>query len=203
MKILRRLADTGAGFIDRASGGRLTPNMVTAASLLLHLPVGWLIAAGQPLYGGLGLLVAASLDSLDGALARRQQRATDFGAWFDASADRLKEVIVFSSLAYYLAAAGRDAYLIGLCTAALGLAFLISYVKAKGEAVVAARGKKSAPSKLNRLFAGGFFSYEWRVGLLALALISQQFAAGLALLAAGSCLTIWQRSMNIKRTVRR
>ncbi|MYB40041.1 CDP-alcohol phosphatidyltransferase family protein [Candidatus Saccharibacteria bacterium] len=203
MKALKRLAEASAGFIDRASGGRLTPNIITATGLALHLPVGWLIIAGQPLYAGLALLIAAPLDALDGALARRQNRATDFGVWFDAVSDRLKEVIVFSSLAYHLAASGRSGYLIGLCTAALGLSLAVSYVKAKSEAVLAARGKKLAPAKLNRLFGGGYFSYEWRVALVILILISQQFAIGLGILVAGSCLTIWQRSADIKKAIRR
>ena len=200
---MRRPADAGAGLVNRISGGRLTPNMVTTAGLALHLPIGWLIVTGHPLYAGLLLLIAAPLDALDGALARRQKRVTDFGGWLDAAADRLKEVIVFSSLAYYLAVSGRPDYLIGLCTAALGLAFAVSYVKAKGEAVLAARGKKLAPAKLNRLFGGGCLSYEWRVVLIILILLSQQFAVGLSVLVAGSCLTVWQRSASIRKAIRR
>ena len=188
-----------ARFINKTTGGKLTPNTVTVTSLILHLPVGWLIIEGHLIYAAVALIIAAGLDSLDGALARVQKSTSDFGTWLDASTDRLKEVIVFSALAYYLANVGEHPAVIGLCAIALGIAILISYIKAKGEAILANRQSQTIKtSKLNRILSGGILSYEWRVIIIVLILVSQQFLIGLLILALGGLVTLLQRAIKFQ-----
>ena len=196
-KRLKRPVGWLASWLDRASRGRLSPNAVTWLGLVLHLPVGWLIVSGHWTYAGLALLIAASLDALDGALARLQGSASDFGAWLDASTDRLKETIVFGSLAYSLAA-NQEPLPAALAAGALGVSVAISYVKAKGEALLASKpaGKKDAAT-----LAGGFLSYEGRVLILVLALISRQLPAGLAIIIIGGLLTIIQRGLRFRKSL--
>ena len=202
MKIIKKkykdLMVVLARFANKISKGKLTPNMVTSTSLILHLPVGWLIINQHLVYAAIALIIAASLDSLDGALARLQKKTSDFGIWFDACSDRLKEVIVFGGLAYYLADTDQNPGLVGLCILALGIAILISYIKAKGEALLANRSEKITNTQLNRLLGGGLLSYEWRVVIIALTLISQQFLAGLLICALGGLVTLLQRAIKFQ-----
>lgn len=196
-KKLKVLAIGPATWLNKVSRGKLKPNTVTLLGLLLHLPVGWLIVTGNLFYGGLVLILVAPLDVLDGALARLQNRTSDFGGWLDACSDRLKETIVFGGLAYYLAE-NQDPLLVGLCAGALGVSILISYVKAKGEALLARRLKKIKSAQLNDLLSGGLLSYEGRVLIVALILISQQFAIGLSIIIALGLITILQRGLKFK-----
>jgi phosphatidylglycerophosphate synthase len=70
----------------------VTPNMVTAAGLLLSIMAGLLAASGL-LHAGIFLfIVGACLDALDGSLARACGPCTEFGRYFDSSCDRLSEL---------------------------------------------------------------------------------------------------------------
>lgn len=71
----------------------VTPNMVTAAGLLLAVASGLLAGSGH-LYAGLFLfLSAACLDALDGSLARLSGRCSEFGRYFDSFSDRCAELV--------------------------------------------------------------------------------------------------------------
>jgi phosphatidylglycerophosphate synthase len=70
----------------------ITPNMVTAAGLLLSVAAGLLAASGH-LYAGIVLfLVGACLDAFDGSFARACGLSTEFGRYFDSACDRLSEL---------------------------------------------------------------------------------------------------------------
>ena len=71
--------------LDKLSGGRISPDAVTLVGLVMHLPIAYLIAT-QHFYWAAGLLVVFGLfDSLDGALARLQHKASPAGMLLDES----------------------------------------------------------------------------------------------------------------------
>lgn len=71
----------------------ITPNMVTAAGLLMSIISGLLAMSGH-LYAGIALFMAgACLDALDGSFARACGICTEFGRYFDSVCDRLSELI--------------------------------------------------------------------------------------------------------------
>ncbi len=66
----------------------VTPNMVTALSLLLGLVAAYLVAFEQMFAWGAGLLFASwVLDNCDGEIARTKHLGSTWGAWFDIYAD--------------------------------------------------------------------------------------------------------------------
>jgi CDP-diacylglycerol---glycerol-3-phosphate 3-phosphatidyltransferase len=70
----------------------VTPNMVTAAGLLLSVIAG-LIAMTGHLYAGIFLfIIGAGLDAVDGSFARACGLSTEFGRYFDSVCDRLSEL---------------------------------------------------------------------------------------------------------------
>ncbi len=157
-----------AHWVDTISGGKITPNSVTLASLFLHIPIFFAIIAQQFVLAGIMLVVFGLLDSLDGELARLQGRESKAGMLLDASADRMKESIVFIALAYRFALDNEPRAVFAAVTAITG-AYAVSYIKAKGE--TAHRGTKLEPHELNRLFQSGLMRYEIRTFFLVVGLL--------------------------------
>ncbi len=70
----------------------VTPNMVSAAGLLLSVAGGLLAMTGH-LYAGVFIFIAgACLDALDGSFARACGLCSEFGRYFDSTCDRLSEL---------------------------------------------------------------------------------------------------------------
>ena len=77
----------------RLRSAGVTPNMVTAAGLILSAAAG-LVAMSGHLYAGIMLfLVGACLDAFDGSFARVCGLTTEFGRYFDSVCDRLAELL--------------------------------------------------------------------------------------------------------------
>src|SRR6266700_170146 len=83
------------------SGLGVTPNMLTVIGLLLSILTAIVIAQGFLFVGGLLVLFAGIFDMFDGALARAQNAATTFGAFFDSTLDRYSESIILFGLLWY------------------------------------------------------------------------------------------------------
>ena len=196
----RKLAIVPANTLDKASRGKLTPNMVSFAAFILHLPIAWLITQGHLGYAGLFLAVAAPLDALDGALARAQDTTSSFGTVLDASLDRAKEILLYSALVYYFANADQASSALAACLA-LGSSILVSYIKAKTE--MASPDKKGLSSaQLNRIYSGGMFRFELRMLILIAGLGLGQPLPAVIIIAIGSNLTAVQRLLLAKSVLR-
>jgi cardiolipin synthase (CMP-forming) len=92
--------DAAKGRQDGRRGGlaelrrqlRTLPNQLTASRLAL-VPVLWVVALlGQPVWLGLGVMVASITDMLDGWLSRRWNQTSEFGSRLDSAADHLLAV---------------------------------------------------------------------------------------------------------------
>lgn len=71
----------------------ITPNMVTAAGLLVSV-IAELLAASGHLYAGIFFfIIGACLDAVDGSFARACGLSTEFGRYFDSICDRLSELV--------------------------------------------------------------------------------------------------------------
>ena len=84
--------------------------------------------AGQ-LLGGSLVLTSGFFDIVDGSVARKVGRVTKRGSFLDSTLDRLSEVVVFGGIML----GGRAGDLSVL--AALSLSLLVSYTRAKGDAL--------------------------------------------------------------------
>ncbi len=116
--------------------GRLgvTPNTLTVAGFLGTCLAA--AAAAAEWWAPAGILVIAFgvFDMFDGALARATGQATRFGAFLDSTLDRTGESLVLAGVAYGCASAG---FLpgVGLAGAALAFASVVTYTRAKAEAL--------------------------------------------------------------------
>ncbi len=133
---VRRLA---AGSMTGLARSRVTPNALTAAGVAVA--VAGAVAVPFERYGwgffwlGAGLFVLGSiLDILDGALARSRGTGSPFGAFIDSTVDRVGEAFMLGAIALVFMRAGNEVAL-GLAFAALAGSFLVSYTRARAEAL--------------------------------------------------------------------
>ncbi len=190
-----------AGLVNKISGGKITPNDITWFGFIMHIPIAYFIATGNLIIAGVGLIIFGLFDTLDGELARLQKSVSNVGGFLDASTDRLKEVLLYSGVAYYLATTDNPKYA-AIAVLACGASLSVSYVKAKGEAIVASSTKKIPYTKLNRMFSNGFFTFEIRMAVLALGLLSGKVVWAIAIIAVFSIITVFQRIYNIAKVIK-
>jgi len=190
-----------AGLVNKISGGKITPNGITWFGFFMHIPIAYFIATGNLIIAGVGLIIFGLFDTLDGELARLQKSVSNVGGFLDASTDRLKEVLLYSGVAYYLATTDNPKYA-AIAVLACGASLSVSYVKAKGEAIVASSTKKIPYTKLNRMFSNGFFTFEIRMAVLALGLLSGKVLWAIAIIAVFSIITVFQRIYNIAKAIK-
>jgi len=125
--VSRGLTPIGRG-LERAGVG---PDGLTALGLALSVLTALLIASGHLVWAVVGLTASGLVDLLDGSVARTSGRASPRGAFFDSVADRVSDAVVFGGVAWYLGRDGGRGAVLAL--AAVALAMLISYERAKAE----------------------------------------------------------------------
>jgi CDP-diacylglycerol---glycerol-3-phosphate 3-phosphatidyltransferase len=112
----------------------LTPDHLTVVGLLVGVGAAFAIGTGRLQLGLLLVVLAALPDLLDGALAKASGSASQRGAFFDSTVDRITDAVLLGGVAWYLV--GEDSpYLVMLPFAILALSSLISYQRAKAESL--------------------------------------------------------------------
>src|SRR5216110_1816449 len=133
----RSLASRSIGGLTRT---RVTPNALTTAGVSLCLAAAVLVYfeyRNELLFYWLGALVfviGSILDILDGALARAGGKTTPFGSFLDSTTDRVGEGAMLGAIALIFARQGNTIAL-GATVAAIAGSFLVSYTRAKAEAL--------------------------------------------------------------------
>ena len=117
--------------IDFIAALRITPNMVTLASLVPA--AGAAVALG---FGWFGLGAVLSIlttfgDIIDGLLARKTGLSSGAGEVVDAAVDRYGELFFFGGLVYYYRTHDQCLFIV---LAALAASLMVSYATAKAEA---------------------------------------------------------------------
>ncbi len=164
---------------------RVTPNQVSLAGVVLTLVTAALIVDGRLLVAGVLYILAASLDLLDGVLARLAKLASRFGAFLDSTADRVSEGVVFAAIAYHFASRGQSVDAALAVLALLG-SVLVSYTRARAEGL-------GLECKV------GIMTRAERVLLVAFGLISGLLPEAVYLLVALTAFSAMQRIMHAFR----
>jgi CDP-diacylglycerol--glycerol-3-phosphate 3-phosphatidyltransferase len=112
----------------------ITADHLTATGVVLAAAASVAIAGGALRAGLLLLALCALPDLLDGAVAKASGTASPRGAFFDSVADRVTDSLLLGGVAWHLSSThpGRIAV---LPLAVLGASMLISYERAKAEAL--------------------------------------------------------------------
>jgi len=112
----------------------VTPNGMTFFGSLGTCAMAlWLWPQGEYFWGTLGVIAFIFSDLLDGTMARISKKSTQWGAFFDSTIDRVVDVALIGALV--LSLLKTDDRLAVVAFAALIGGFLVSYVKARAEAL--------------------------------------------------------------------
>ncbi len=178
----------------------ISPSTITWFGFLLTVGAAALIITEHLLAAGFVVLIAGFFDILDGALARRTNQATRFGAVLDSTLDRLSEaVLLFGILALFLFTEEKSAlftliskeWAVLLVGVALPSSLLVSYIRARAES-------------LGLECQVGLFTRAERVIVLALGLLLSQIdyaflVVALAIIVVFSFFTVGQRVVYVWR----
>jgi CDP-diacylglycerol---glycerol-3-phosphate 3-phosphatidyltransferase len=121
-----------AALVQRFHGSRLTPNMLTLATIPPAALAGVCAAYGWFVWAALLFGVSGVLDLLDGALARSRNQRSNFGALLDSSLDRVADACIPVGLVVYYAPHGA---VVALPALALTAGFWISYIRARAQSL--------------------------------------------------------------------
>jgi CDP-diacylglycerol--glycerol-3-phosphate 3-phosphatidyltransferase len=147
----------------------ITPNRVTVLGFVVVVVGAGLVAIGQLLIGAVVLVAGSLLDAVDGALARATGGSTAFGNFLDSTLDRAAEAILYVGIiAYFLRASADPLGPVLLALAALCGSFMVSYTRAKAEAlgVSASVGLAPRTERLVLIVAGiGLAGLGLEIGL--------------------------------------
>ncbi|HEY8369407.1 MAG TPA: CDP-alcohol phosphatidyltransferase family protein [Thermodesulfobacteriota bacterium] len=179
---------------------RIRPNVLTLCGLATSLVAALFASAGAFVSAGLLLLGAGIFDALDGAIARRTNQSSPFGAFLDSVMDRYADLTVLLGLMLHFAAAwgersaggfpgipwGNPA-LVFAAGAVLGSA-LTPYARARAESLV-------AECKV------GIAERPERLVILVIGLLSGRVVPALAVLAVLANVTVLQRLFYVRRTL--
>ena len=193
----RRLA--GAS-LDGLARTPVTPNVLTAVGVTLSIAgavivyfeyvTEWLL-----LLGGFVFLVGSLLDIIDGALARSRGLGTPFGAFLDYTVDRVGEAFMLGAIALVFMR-DENEVAVGLAFAGLAGSFLVSYTRARAEAL-GLSGKVGIGTRAERVAV-----ITTGLGLEALLPFSV-LPWAVALLAAAAWFTVVQRILFVRAQLRR
>ena len=114
------------------------PNAITVMGFLVTLVAGLLYSQDHVRTAGCCVLLGGLLDVFDGRVARVSGLASKFGSFFDSTLDRISEIAMYLGLmtlynGYVLEA--TDIWMVYVITVALGGSLMVSYTRAKAEAL--------------------------------------------------------------------
>ncbi|MFC8721136.1 MULTISPECIES: phosphatidylinositol phosphate synthase [unclassified Kitasatospora] len=154
---------------------------------------------GEFFWGVITVTLFIFSDLVDGNMARQAGRSSKWGAFLDSTLDRVADAAIFGGLAMWYAGGGNNDLLCAVSVFCLASGQVVSYTKARGEALgfpvdvsgLVERAERLVISLTAAGFAGlhkfGVPYIEW---LLPIALW---------VVAAGSLVTVAQRMLTVRR----
>src|SRR5437868_3585833 len=115
----------------------VSPNAITTVGTLITIAASIVYATGHIMTAGWIMNVTAFFDVADGQVARRTGRSSVFGAFYDSTLDRVADGALMAGLAFFYAtnAVHRNLYMVVACLVCIVGTFLISYTRARAEAL--------------------------------------------------------------------
>ncbi len=171
----------------------LTPDHLTVIGLLIGIGAAFAIGAGLLGLGLLLVILAALPDMLDGALAKASNQASQRGAFFDSTIDRVTDTVLLGGIAWYLTNT-ESPHMVMVPFAILGLSSLISYQRAKAESL-GLEAKGGLMERAERIVAICFgLLFQWLVFDWALVAVLWVMLALTAITAVQRFVKVWKQA---------
>ena len=149
---------------------RISPNVLTFIGLIINIVAAFFFGhadatnAGRMFaYAGLVIIGAGLFDMVDGRVARRTNKVTVFGAFFDSVIDRYSDVVLFFGLLVYYARINHFRYVV-LTAFVMVTSLMVSYTRARAEALIGSCkvGFMERPERIVLIILGALFNH-WGV----------------------------------------
>ena len=127
---------TLSGIASALHRRNISPNSLTITGLILNGLASYTYYQGLIRSAGALILFAGLFDMLDGAVARAGNKPSKTGGFIDSVVDRYSDFLIFGGLLAHFAAAGNFGRVILVLVILCG-AFMVSYVRARAELVIA------------------------------------------------------------------
>lgn len=182
---------------------KLNPNTLTTIGFLISVAAGVSYAFGRIGLAGWLIIFGGTFDMFDGRVARATGKTSRSGAYYDAVMDRYGEGIALCGLIYYY----RDHWMLAVVLAAFLGSLLVSYNKARAEAMGlrVQGGSMQRPERLVYLGVSSVFSPIFQILLVNYSPFPREqlfLMAALVLIAVatnGSAIARMRESMNALR----
>jgi CDP-diacylglycerol--glycerol-3-phosphate 3-phosphatidyltransferase len=132
----------------------VTADVLTASGLAFAVGTAVAVATGHLLLAIPLLAITGFHDLLDGPVAKAAGTASVRGAFFDSVTDRVADIVVMGGVAWYLVSI-HEGHLVLLPLAILGVSSLVSYERAKAEALGIAAAKGGLMERAERMILLG------------------------------------------------
>ena len=165
---------------------KVSPNLLSIFGLILGIIAAVFIGLDNLILAALFLVIGAVADLFDGSLARKYGKETVFGAFLDSVIDRIQELSIFIGATYLLINKENYEWAI-LPIITLGLSFLVSYSRARGEGL----GIQTKDS--------GIVTRPERLLILIIGLITNQFIIAMLIVSITSLISFIQRIRAISK----
>ncbi|MBI4546799.1 MAG: CDP-alcohol phosphatidyltransferase family protein [Ignavibacteriae bacterium] len=152
-----RLLDS---LVDVLSLSRIHANTISTIGIFPSIAAAYFSSQGQFTVGGILILIGGLLDMLDGKVARLNGHVSKFGAIYDATLDRLAELVIYTGIGIYFIQ--HNMHLTSLVVVvAVGSSLLVSYVRARAEShgIPCEVGFLRRGDRIVLLGAGAFFDF--------------------------------------------
>lgn len=170
---------------------KVSPDAVTVTGTTLTVVTAlWLIPQGRFIPAVILLVVFTMADVLDGTMARLAGRQGPWGAWLDATLDRVADGAIFGAVVIW-AAWHSNTLTTLLALVCLVGGTVISYAKARAEAVGATANGGIAERAERMIIVG--------IGAIAYQFVDWGITAAVAVLSVLTVITAGQRALDVRR----
>ncbi len=113
---------------------RMSPNVITILGMGMAVACGYFLSVGSVPLAAVFFALSGILDLMDGYVAKKLDRVTEFGSFLDSFSDRVSDAAIYLGIALLYMRRDEGVY-VGLAFVLLVVSFLISYTRAKAEAL--------------------------------------------------------------------
>lgn len=157
------------------------PHVLSVTGLILSIMAGLVYSTGTFFWAAWVVALAGTCDALDGVLARRTNKNSTFGAFFDSALDRYSDGFILMGLAWYFAGGPilfesheqaivsfQSPWAVVCIIMAIAGSFMVSYTRARAEALgLDCRvGLMQRPERLTLLILGSLLGAIPAIGLI-------------------------------------
>jgi CDP-diacylglycerol--glycerol-3-phosphate 3-phosphatidyltransferase len=146
---------------------RISPNVLTFIGLIINIVAAFLFGHANAanadrmfFYAGVVIFCAGLFDMVDGRVARRINKVTVFGSFFDSVIDRYSDVVLFFGLLVYYGRINKFRYVV-LVAFVMVTSLMVSYTRARAENLIeqCKVGFMERPERIVLIIIGALFNW--------------------------------------------